>query len=335
MYTRKNGRGRYGGARNRTRRASQKGGARDEDAAPFSLEGLRDAIIGKPEETTKKQEDTVKEVTDDMLSFESTTPDTEIVGEDDMTSEVEDEGDDMTGEVEEKEEEEGEEGEKMEQEEKGEDEDKEEEDENGEDEKEEDEKEEKDEKAEEDENGEDEKEKEEPVSSLDTVSDVATAFSNYYGVDTTDVTKEAPDIEYKTLHEETLMEKNGQLCFKKKLVKDELIAVLFHSSIGFKHGVHEYPAVDVLKKYTRSNTPVNVIVKQEKLPMKAEYRKGVYVATMALTLKTTEDVLPGTSVVCPYVPDMSSSKEQDITEVEKVEEEVLMGSDDDVSDFIE
>ena len=312
MYTRKNGRGRYGGARNRTRRASQKGGARDKDAAPFSLEGLRDAIIGKPEETTKKQEDTVEEVTDDMLSFESTTPDAEIVGEDDMTSEVEDEGDDMTGEVEEKEEEEGEEGEKMEQEEKGE-----------EDEKEEDEKE------------EDEKEEEEPVSSLDTVSDVAAAFSNYYGVDTTDVTKEAPDIEYKTLHEETLMEKNGQLCFKKKLAKDELIAVLFHSSIGFKHGVHEYPAVDVLKKYTRPNTPVNVIVKQEKLPMKAEYRKGVYVATMALTLKTTEDVLPGTSVVCPYVPDMSSSKEQDITEVEKVEEEVLMGSDDDVSDFIE
>jgi len=325
MYTRKNGRGRYGGARNRTRRASQKGGARDEDVAPFSLEGLRDAIIGKPEETTKKQEDTVEEVTDDMLSFESTTPDAEIVGEDDMTSEVEDEGDDMTGEVEEKEEDEKEEDEKAE-EDKAEDE--KEEDEKEEDEKEEDEK-------KEDEKEEDEKEEEEPVSSLDTVSDVAAAFSNYYGVDTTDVTKEAPDIEYKTLHEETLMEKNGQLCFKKKLAKDELIAVLFHSSIGFKHGVHEYPAVDVLKKYTRPNTPVNVIVKQEKLPMKAEYRKGVYVATMALTLKTTEDVLPGTSVVCPYVPDMSSSKEQDITEVEKVEEEVLMGSDDDVSDFIE
>ena len=290
--TRGNGRGRYGRAR--TRKSFQRGGARDEKTSPFSLEGLREAIIGTPEEVTDDElfERSPKETKGKVEEEEEDAVEEDVVDEGEVADERE-----KTVEEEEDATEEETEGE-----------------------------------VEEDA---DEKEESEPSPTLDTVTDVASAFSNYYGVDAEDVTNEKPDIEYKTLHEQTLGEHDGQLCFKKKLVKGELVAVLFHSSIGFKHGIHEYPSVEMLKKYTSPTTPVNVIVKQEKLPMDAEFRKGVYVATMALTLKTTEDVLPGTVVVCPYVPDMSSSKNEkdevsgEVTsEDENVEEEVLMGESD-------
>ena len=86
MYTRKNnGRGRYGRAR--TRKSIQRGGARDEETSPFSLEGLREAIIGKPEEETS-----VEEVTDEML-FEGSPKEKKATNEE-TEGEVEEEKED-------------------------------------------------------------------------------------------------------------------------------------------------------------------------------------------------------------------------------------------------
>ena len=153
-----------------------------------------------------------------------------------------------------------------------------------------------------------EEEAEKEEAKLSDVSPVQSAFEMYYGVDSGDVIADKPDVDYPNLHEELLKKENGNIVFKKSVKKGEDVAVLHHSSIGFKNGIYKYPACEFLQNVSFPDSPPNVVVELKKLPMSSMDRKGVYVKTMALVLKTLEEVLPGTVLNVPYVPSLNSTE---------------------------
>lgn len=142
---------------------------------------------------------------------------------------------------------------------------------------------------------------------LSDVSPVQSAFEMYYGVDSGDVVADKPDVDYPNLHKELLKKENGSIVFNKTVKKGEDIAVLHHSSIGFKNGIYKYPACEFLENISFPDSPPNVVVEIKKLPIRSTDRKGVYVKTMALVLKTLEEVLPGTVLNVPYLPSLNST----------------------------
>ena len=142
---------------------------------------------------------------------------------------------------------------------------------------------------------------------LSDVSPIQSAFETYYGVDSGDVIADKPDVEYINLHKEFLERKNGSVVFTQLVKKGKDVAVLYHSSIGFKEGIFKYPACEFLENVSFPDSPPNAVVEIKKLAMSSTDRKGVYVKTMALVLKTLEEVLPGTVLNIPYVPSLSST----------------------------
>lgn len=150
--------------------------------------------------------------------------------------------------------------------------------------------------------------REEPKEKLSDVSPVQSSFETYYGVDSGDVVADKPVVDYPNLHNDLLEKENGKVVFKKRIKKGEDVAILYHSSIGFKNGIFKYPSCEYLENVSFPNSPPNVVVEIKKLPMASEDRKGVYVKTMALVLKTLEEVLSGTILNLPYLPSLSSTK---------------------------
>lgn len=170
-----------------------------------------------------------------------------------------------------------------------------------------------------------------PKAKLDDVSSVQKSFEMYYGVEDGDVINTEPDVNYQTMHTEYIDEKD--MTFKKKLGKNTDIAVLYHSTIGFEDGILKYPAFKLLKGKENPNSPSNVVIKVEKLPLRVSGRVGVYVKTMALVMKTSEDVLPGTEVIFPYLPSFIEGSSEIHDSVQSVrseeEEEVSVEEGDD------